>query len=162
MYFKEEKILLAAIDHGFSSIKTPHFIFDNGVRKLGSATTLQENTLEYGNEYYKTGEGRLPLKDDKTADKDFLLLTFAAIAKEAQYYGLTDGRELDVVIAAGLPFTRFGNEKNPFYDYLHRGRETFHFEGQIYRINIVEVYFIYFHSVMRQWQISWESCRQTS
>lgn len=50
MYFKEEKILLAAIDHGFSSIKTPHFIFDNGVRKLGSATTLQENTLEYGNE----------------------------------------------------------------------------------------------------------------
>ena len=71
MYFKEEKILLAAIDHGFSSIKTPHFIFDNGVRKLGSATTLQENTLEYGNEYYKTGEGRLPLKDDKTADKDF-------------------------------------------------------------------------------------------
>ena len=71
MYFKEEKILLAAIDHGFSSIKTPHFLFDNGVRKLGSATTLQENTLEYGNECYKTGEGRLPLKDDKTADKDF-------------------------------------------------------------------------------------------
>lgn len=140
MYFKEEKILLAAIDHGFSSIKTPHFIFDNGVRKLGSATTLQENTLEYGNECYKTGEGRLPLKDDKTADKDFLLLTFAAIAKEAQYYGLTDGRELDVVIAAGLPFTRFGNEKNSFYDYLHRGRETFRYEGQIYRINIVEVF----------------------
>lgn len=31
MYFKEQNILLCAIDHGFSTIKTPHFIFDNGV-----------------------------------------------------------------------------------------------------------------------------------
>lgn len=139
MYYKEENVLLVAIDHGFSSIKTPHFIFDNGVRKLGSSTTLVDNTLEYGNVCYKTGEGRLPLKDDKTADEDFLLLTFAAIAKEAGYYGLTDGREFDVVIAAGLPFTRFGNEKHDFYDYLCRGRETFRYEGQIYRINVVEV-----------------------
>ena len=152
MYFKEEKILLAAIDHGFSSIKTPHFIFDNGVRKLGSATTLQENTLEYGNECYKTGEGRLPLKDDKTADKDFLLLTFAAIAKEAQYYGLTDGMELDVVVAAGLPFTLL-------IICIGEGR-LFATKGRYTALTSWKCF--YFHSVMRQWQISWENCRQTS
>ena len=34
MYQKEKNILLAAVDHGFSTMKTPHFIFENGVEEF--------------------------------------------------------------------------------------------------------------------------------
>lgn len=82
MYFKEQNILLCAIDHGFSTIKTPHFIFDNGVEEIGTEATLEAKTMECKDTFYKIGEGRLPMKDTKIEDEDYLLLTYAAIAKE--------------------------------------------------------------------------------
>ena len=89
MYLEDKKTLLCAIDHGFSTIKTEHFIFENGVKKLGSEATLQTNTMLYKGSWYKVGEGRLPIKDTKVEDEDYFLLTLAAIAKEMDYYNLT-------------------------------------------------------------------------
>ena len=102
MYLEEQKILLAGIDHGFSTIKTAHFVFENGVKELGGESTLLTNTMVLNDRYFKVGEGRLPLKDTKVEDGDYFLLTLAAIAKEMDYYGLS---ETEVYIAAGLPFT---------------------------------------------------------
>lgn len=140
MYLKDKRILIAGIDHGFSSIKSNHFIFDNGVENYGGETTMTTNTMKYEGEYYKVGEGRLPLKNKKTDDSDYLLLTYAAIAKEIEFYELPENAKLDVVIGAGLPFTRFGDEKNDFYNYLKIGSVRFKYEGRNYFVNIREVY----------------------
>lgn len=139
MYFKEQNILLSAIDHGFSTIKTPHFVFDNGVEEIGTEATLEAKTMECKDTFYKIGEGRLPMKNTKIEDEDYLLLTYAAIAKEIEYYGLSGEDAIRVVVAAGLPFTRFGEEKVSFSNYLKRGVVTFVYEGKTYFIEIEEV-----------------------
>ena len=82
MYFNEKSILLCGLDHGFSTMKTTHAIFDNGVEQLGGKATLSNNTLVYNGKNYKVGEGRLPMMKTKTEDKSYFLLTLAGVAKE--------------------------------------------------------------------------------
>ena len=136
MYKKEENILLAGVDHGFSTMKTPHF--ENGVEELKGEATLTNNTLVYQGKQYKVGEGRLPMKRTKTEDESYFLLTMVAIAKEMNYYHKSD---VDVILAAGLPFARFGHEKQEFRDYLlHRGDIAYRYCGKEYCIRIQEVY----------------------
>ena len=65
MYLEEQQILLCGIDHGFSTMKTAHFVFENGVKELGGEATLTANTMMLNDRYYKVGEGRLPLKDTR-------------------------------------------------------------------------------------------------
>lgn len=134
MYIADKNQMLVGIDHGFSIMKSTHSIFPNGIKKLGSAATLSSNTLVYKDQTYKIGEGRLPMKEDKVSDDDYYILTLAAIAKEMQFYGITMA---DVTIAAGLPFSRFGQEKQGFEAYLGRQRYgDFTFDGKDYFIQI--------------------------
>lgn len=138
MYKKDENILLAGVDHGFSTMKTPHFIFENGVEELKGEATLTNNTLVYQGKQYKAGEGRLPMKRTKTEDESYFLLTLTAIAKEMNYYHKSD---VDVILAAGLPFARFGQEKQEFREYLlRRGDIAYCYCGKEYRIRIREVH----------------------
>ncbi len=137
MYLEEQKILLCGIDHGFSTMKTAHFRFENGVKEIGGEASLLANTMLVNGRYFKVGEGRLPLKDTKVEDEDYFLLTLAAIAKEMDYYGLTDE---EVCIAAGLPFTRFGQEKAEFKEYLNPGSMEFQYNGRDYHITCREVF----------------------
>ena len=60
-----------------------------------------------------------------------------AIAREMDYYGLND---TEVCIAAGLPFTRFGQEKTEFKDYLHPGNREFQYNGKEYYIKCSDVF----------------------
>ena len=83
------------------------------------------------------GEGRLPLKDTKVEDEDYFLLTLAAMAREMDYYGLSD---TEVYIAAGLPFTRFGQEKAEFKEYLNPGSMDFQYNGKEYHIICRDVF----------------------
>ncbi|HIU66523.1 MAG TPA: hypothetical protein IAC64_03410, partial [Candidatus Caccomorpha excrementavium] len=66
-------------------------------------------TLFYKGSYYKVGEGRLAMKDEKTEDDDYFILTLVAIAEELKINGLHHHN--NVVIAAGTPFGRIGKEK---------------------------------------------------
>lgn len=136
MYKKEKEILIVAIDHGFCTIKTPTEVFDNGVQKLETAPAFTEKTLYYEGSYYKVGEGRLSMKNEKTEDDDYFILTLAAIACEMDRYQL---EYANVVIAAGLPFGRFGAEKEDFKNYLKRGLVLFDFNGKHYTCRIVDV-----------------------
>jgi plasmid segregation protein ParM len=86
--------------------------------------------MDYNNTIYKIGEGRLPMKNTKIEDDDYLLLIYAAIAKGMEYYGAYDEDGVKIVVAAGLPFTRFGEEKLSFGNYLKRGVESFVYEGK--------------------------------
>lgn len=44
MYFDDRNLLLCGLDHGFSTMKGTHAIFDNGVEQLGGEATLSNNT----------------------------------------------------------------------------------------------------------------------
>ena len=137
MYLEEQKLLLCGIDRGFSTMKTAHFVFENGVKELGGEASLLTNTMFLNKRYFKIGEGGLPLKDTKVEDGDYFLLTLVAIAREMDYYGLNDTK---VCIAAGLPFTRFGQEKTEFKDYLHPGNREFQYNGKEYYIKCSDVF----------------------
>ncbi len=137
MYFNEKNVLLCGLDHGFSTMKTTHAIFDNGVEQLGGEATLSNNTLVYNGKNYKVGEGRLPMMKTKTEDESYFLLTLAGVAKELDVY---HKQSADVILAVGLPFSRFGQEKQGFRDYLFRKEEIFfRYSGKEYRICIKDV-----------------------
>lgn len=138
MFISDRSLLVVGIDHGFSMMKTPHATFENGVEKLGGEATLSNNTLIYQGNYYKVGEGRLPLMQTKTENENYFLLTLAAIAKELDIY---QQQSADVILAVGLPFSRFGKEKEDFYRYLLRNEKIqFSYSGRKYEIRIIDVY----------------------
>lgn len=137
MYFNEKNVLLCGLDHGFSTMKTTHAIFDNGVEQLGGEATLSNNTLVYNGNNYKVGEGRLPMMKTKTEDESYFLLTLAGVAKELDMY---HKQGADIILAVGLPFSRFGQEKQEFHDYLFRKEKIFfRYSGKDYRICIKDV-----------------------
>ena len=62
----DNEICIIGFDDGYQLGKTANFIFDNGVHFLGSAEpTLKENSLFYDGEYFKVGEGRNAITEDK-------------------------------------------------------------------------------------------------
>ncbi len=137
MLIKEKNVLIVAVDHGFCSLKLPHMVMENGVTKIPTEPAFKENTIFYKGSYYKVGEGRLAMKDEKTEDDDYFILTLAAIAEELKRNDLHHHN--NVVIAAGTPFGRIGKEKNVFAKYLDRGFQEFQYCGEKYSCRIADV-----------------------
>ncbi len=130
--------VVIGIDHGNAAIKTRHTSFPNGVAEYDFEPYTKRNVLEYGGKYFVCGSGRLPLLKDKTTNDRFYLLTLAAVAKELEHRALL--RQMDVLLAAGLPLTGFGLHKQTFRKYLLRGKtERFLFEGRDYEVTITDV-----------------------
>lgn len=74
------------------------------------------------------------MRDTKTEDESFYLLTLAAVAKELKRRGLWEAR---VFLAVGLPLTRFGSEKVDFMKYLTAEKDVeFLYENVKYHILI--------------------------
>lgn len=131
----DNKIEIIAIDHGWSMMKTVSQVFITGANEIKTEPAVFDEVLEFEGKYYKIGTQRQEVKDKKTEDESFLILTYAAIAKELKRRGKTDG---DVFLAVGLPLTRFGSEKSDFIKYLTERREvSFFYEGTRYNIKIV-------------------------
>lgn len=130
-------IEVIGIDHGWSHIKSVTSVFSTSIEENPSPTFFKD-VLEYQGKYYNIGGGRLEVKNTKVENEDFYLLTLAAVAKELGKRG--DIRKSNVYLAVGLPLTRFGEEKQPFIDYLSKNQEVhFKFEEKEYQINIVKV-----------------------
>lgn len=125
-------------DDGYQLGKTANFIFDNGVHLLGSAEpTLKENSLFYDGEYFKVGEGRAALTEDKFSDDNARIRTMAGMAMELRNAGL---HKAEVVLAVGLPFSDHGRDKLKLADYYNRqDRLEFSYEGDDYDITIIKV-----------------------
>jgi plasmid segregation protein ParM len=135
------KTIIIGIDHGWSLMKTKHHVFASGVKEIKSKPALFDDILEYEGRYYKIGGDRLEVKDVKTKDDNFFLLTLAAVAKELKTRGGI--READVLLAVGLPLTRIGEERDGFVEYLMRSQDImFTYEKTSYsvRIEYVAVY----------------------
>ncbi|MDE7431172.1 MAG: hypothetical protein K2N34_04555 [Lachnospiraceae bacterium] len=61
---------IIGFDDGYQLGKSANFIFDNGVHFQGSVEpTLKENSLFYDGEYFKVGEGRTAITEDKVSDE---------------------------------------------------------------------------------------------
>ena len=131
--------IIIGVDHGYAAMKGAHCAFPTGVVVHEHETYTQKNMLEYGGKYYIVGSGRQPLQKDKTRTEDYYLLTLAVIAKELAY------RKADTVaavhLAAGLPLTSFGRDKEAFRSYLLRDGKPvpFRFEGVVYTVSITNV-----------------------
>lgn len=125
-------------DDGYQLGKTANFIFDNGVHLLGSAEpTLKANSLFYDGEFFKVGEGRAALTEDKFSDDNARIRTMTGLAMELRNAGL---HKADVVLAVGLPFSDHGRDKLKLVDYYSRqDRLEFSYEGDDYSIAIVKV-----------------------
>ena len=105
----DSKTCIIGFDDGYQLGKTANFIFDNGVHMLGSAEpTLEEHSLFYDGEYFKVGEGRAAITEDKISDESAKLRTMVGIAMELRNIGL---HKAEIVLAVGLPFSNYGRDK---------------------------------------------------
>lgn len=129
---------IIGFDDGYQLGKTANFIFDNGVHKLGSVEpALKENSLFYDGEYFKVGEGRAAITEEKISDEHAMLRTMAAAAMELRQAG---AYQAEVVLAVGLPFSNYGRDKQKLIDYYSRqDRLEYSYEGEEYAITIAEV-----------------------
>ena len=131
--------VIIGVDHGYAAIKTAHFAFPAGLVEYQHEPYTNQNVLAYDGRFFVVGSGRQPLQKDKTATENYYLLTLAAIAKELEYRQA--GRTASVLLAAGLPLTSFGREKERFRRYLLRdgGPVSFRYEGRAYEITLSDV-----------------------
>lgn len=131
--------IIIGVDHGYAAMKTAHFSFHTGLVAHEHEPYTLKDVLEYGGKFYVVGSGRQALQKNKTQTEDYYLLTLAAIAKELSFRHAEPAAEIH--LAAGLPLTSFGREKNAFRDYLLRDGKTvnFRYEGQDYSIAIRKV-----------------------
>ena len=129
---------IIGFDDGYQLGKTANFIFDNGVHMLGNAEpTLQENSLFYDGEYFKVGEGRAAITEDKVSDDTARLRTMAGIAMELRKEGLC---KAEIILVAGLPFSNYGRDKLKLIDYYKRQTMLdFSYESTDYSVKIVKV-----------------------
>ena len=126
-------------DDGYQFGKTANALFDNGVYEMGKVEpSVKEHSLKYERKYYKVGEGRAAITEDKVSDENARLLAMVAVANELKIEGV---RKADVILAVGLPFSDYGREKKAVVDYyLRKPSLKYEFEGMRYDITIREVY----------------------
>lgn len=132
-----QKIEIIGIDHGWSKIKTVNSVIATGVKKITTRPALPNNIVYWGGEAYEVGGDRLEVRENKVSDSNFRILTNAAIGKEMKSRGL---KSAHILLAAGLPFTRFGAEKKDFINYLTwDGIQEIEFERRKYRVSLERV-----------------------
>lgn len=129
---------IIGFDDGYQLGKTANFIFNNGVHLLGSVEpTLRENSLFYGGEYFKVGEGRAAITEDKVSDDAAMLRTMTGVAMELRNVGLHNAA---VILAVGLPFSNYGRDKQKLIDYYNRQSVLdFSYEGEAYSVVVKKV-----------------------
>ena len=129
---------IVGFDDGYQLGKTANFIFDNGVHRLGAIEpTLKENSLFYDGEFFKVGEGRSAITEDKISDDSARLRTMAGIAMELRKEGLCNA---EIILAVGLPFSNYGRDKLKLIDYYNQQNVLeFSYEGEDYSVMIVKV-----------------------
>lgn len=135
----ENGVYVIGFDNGYQFGKTANTLFDNGVFAMGKVDpSVKEQSLKYNRKYYKVGEGRAAITEDKVSDENARLLTMAAIAKELKLDGI---KKAEVILAVGLPFSGYGREKKELTAYYNQQPDLkYEFENIRYEIVIRDVY----------------------
>ena len=131
-----ETVMVIGIDHGYGNMKTATRCFPSGVARYDKEPIFQNNLLVYSDMYYQIGEEHKEFCAEKTQDEDYYVLTLAAIAKELDGKGMNRAK---VHIAAGLPLTWVGEQKDSFRAYLlHNESVEFTFRDTDYHVEFVD------------------------
>ncbi len=126
--------IIIGIDHGYGNIKTVNCCFKTGILSSDTEPLFTSEMLTYEGRYYLIGEGHKSFIAEKDKDDEFYILTLAAIAKELRLANITYA---DIHIAAGLPLTWTGAQKESFAGYLTRNKEaSFRYRNTDYSIRI--------------------------
>ena len=130
---------LIGFDNGYQFGKTARTLFDNGIQEMGKVEpSVREHSLKYGRKFYKVGEGRAAITEDKVSDEDARLLTMVAIAKELSMEGI---QKAEVILAVGLPFSDYGREKGRLLEYYgQKPGLKYEYEGMRYDVDIGRVF----------------------
>lgn len=130
---------IIGFDNGYQFGKTANFMFDNGVYEMGKVEpSIKDKTLKYDRRFFKVGEGRAIITEDKLSDERALLLTMAGIAKELRKIGV---HKAEIVLAVGLPFSDYGREKKKLMNYYNEKKEMkFEYEGTRFDVMISRVF----------------------
>lgn len=132
-----DNVEVIGVDHGWSQMKTVNVVFSSGIEQILSEPAFWDDVLEFEGKYYKVGTNRDAVMDNKVSNEDYYLLTLAAIGKELKFRGK---KEANIILAVGLPATRYGAEKKEFITYLSKKKEvTFLFETERYQIVLDKV-----------------------
>ena len=128
------------VDNGFGMTKTRHETFVTSIKKYGKIRpSLQEDVIVYKGDYYGIGGERKRVhQEDKTADDETYILTLAALAKEIRHRG--EKKEVNIVLAVGLPIENCGRDANDFSNYFKKEDTVeYEFEGELYKVTIEKV-----------------------
>ena len=126
---RENEVYYLGIDHGNHLMKGVNYIMEN-------KANLSANTLVYDGYFYKIGESRMNVKDNKLDDDAYYLLTLVLMAKEAITRELPYGTH--VVLGVGMPLKQFATVRKQFVKHLMREKQPVHFryEDQAFEFTI--------------------------
>ena len=124
--------VVIGVDHGYGNIKTANFCIPTGGTAWDSEPTFKNNLLIYDGHCYTIGADHKEYTADKIEDEDFYILTLAAVARELN---IRDMSSAQVFLAAGLPLTWVGEQKERFKTYLLKNNiADFSFRGKEYHV----------------------------
>ena len=127
-------MVVIGVDHGYGYIKTRNAVFGSSVAKLSYEPPQLNKVVEYEGDFYQVGGITDGLSGDKTLNDNYYILTLAAIAEELK---VKERVKEDISLAIGLPFTRYGHEKETFLAYLKKKKQIdFKYEGIQYHVSI--------------------------
>ncbi len=131
--------LIIGVDTGNFNIKTQTACFTSGYQELAGSELRFEDMLEYGGRHFALSGVRKPVRDDKTANEDFFLLTLFAIGKELTQHKVPPG-SYNIVLAVGLPPGHLSvkNLKQQTQEY-YRKRADFVYNNSRYQIDVSRV-----------------------
>ena len=132
---QSETPIVIGIDHGYGNIKTASSCFRTSVKAYDTEPTFTSNMLIYKGRYYIIGEGHKEFIPEKQNDDDYYILTLAAVARELYARNLESA---SVYLAAGLPLTWVGEQKDEFKAYLLREPHVdFVFKKRTFHVDFV-------------------------
>lgn len=109
------------VDHGNGNMKTCHTVFPCGLirQTVYPAGVYDSEVIGYRDHYYLLSSTRMPLRQDKTNDLDYFVLTLFALVKEARECSIQlDGA--DIVLSVGLPPADYSIQEKAFVEYFKR------------------------------------------
>jgi plasmid segregation protein ParM len=135
--------LVFGIDHGNGNMKSQSVCIPCGLVRYSSepGRFMNEDILEYQGSYYTLSDTRMPYKSDKTADKEYFILTMFIMAMEAKNRNVSlDGRE--VLLGIGVPPADFCQQAGKFKQYFldeAKSGVTFKWNGTEINFSIKDV-----------------------
>ena len=127
--------IVIGIDHGYGNIKTASSCSRTSVKAYDTEPTFTSNMLVYNGRYYIIGEGHKEFIPEKQNDDDYYILTLAAVGRELYAKNLESA---SVFLAAGLPLTWVGEQKEEFKAYLLREPHVdFVFKKRTFHVDFV-------------------------